>query len=152
MLGRDLVSTIKLAQFLTDRSQSGTNRLRMLPGVYWAKKLKKEVKKIHVMGVIREWFSDYHQTRSVLKIDRAQNGTNRFRILPGMSRTKKILKKDAVDGRHLVITVKLGQFLTDRTQSGINRFRMLPGVFWAKKNWRRRWKKIQGRGRDQGAI
>ncbi len=41
---------------------------------------------------------------------------------------KKILKKDAVDGRHLVITVKLAQFLTDRTQSGINRFRMLPGV------------------------
>ncbi len=60
--------------------------------------------------------------------DRGRSGTNRFRILPGMSRTKKILKKGAVDGRHLVITVKLAQFLTDRTQSGINRFRMLPGV------------------------
>ncbi len=46
MLGRDLVITVKLAQFLTDRAQSGTNRFRMLPGESWAKnKLKKEVKK-----------------------------------------------------------------------------------------------------------
>ncbi len=57
---------------------------------------------------------------------------------------KKILKKDAVDGRHLVITVKLAQFLTDRTQSGINRFRTLPGVSWAKKKF---WKKFM-LGRD----
>ncbi len=31
MLGRDLVITIKLAQFLTDRAQSGTNRFRECP-------------------------------------------------------------------------------------------------------------------------
>ncbi len=36
--------------------------------------------------------------------DRARSGTNRFRIFRAVSRTKKILKKkDAVDGRHLVI-------------------------------------------------
>ncbi len=33
MLGRDLVITVKLAQFLTDTAQSGINRFRMLPGV-----------------------------------------------------------------------------------------------------------------------
>ncbi len=33
MLWRDLVITVKLAQFLTDRAQSGTDRFRMLPGV-----------------------------------------------------------------------------------------------------------------------
>ncbi len=33
MLGRDLVITVKLAQFLTDRAESGTSRFRMLPGV-----------------------------------------------------------------------------------------------------------------------
>ncbi len=31
--GRDLVITAKLAQFLTDRAQSGTNRFRIFPGV-----------------------------------------------------------------------------------------------------------------------
>ncbi len=33
MLGRDLVINVELAQFLTDRAQSGINRFRMLPGV-----------------------------------------------------------------------------------------------------------------------
>ncbi len=41
MLGRDLVITVKLAQFLTDGAQSGTSRFRMLPGVSWAKKIEK---------------------------------------------------------------------------------------------------------------
>ncbi len=41
MLGRDLVITVKLAQFLTNRAQSGTNRFRMLPGVSWVKKIEK---------------------------------------------------------------------------------------------------------------
>ncbi len=48
--GRDLVITVKHAQFLIDRAQSGTNRLRMLQGVSWKKKLKKEVKKNSCYG------------------------------------------------------------------------------------------------------
>ncbi len=36
--GRDLVITVKLAQFLTDRAQSGTKRVGMLLGVNWEKK------------------------------------------------------------------------------------------------------------------
>ncbi len=61
MLGRDLVITVKLAQFLTDRAESGTSRFRRLPGVSWAEKLKNEVKKkIKGEGVARGWFSDYH--------------------------------------------------------------------------------------------
>ncbi len=40
MVGRDLVITVKLAQFLTDRAQSGTSRFRMLPGVSSAKKIE----------------------------------------------------------------------------------------------------------------
>ncbi len=35
--------------------------------------------------------------------------------------------------RDLVITIKLGQFLTDRVRSGTNRFRILPGMSRAKK-------------------
>ncbi len=31
--GRDLVITVKLAQFLTERAQNDTNRLRILPSV-----------------------------------------------------------------------------------------------------------------------
>ncbi len=37
---RDLVITVKPAQFLTDRARSGTNRFRILPGVPNKKKLK----------------------------------------------------------------------------------------------------------------
>ncbi len=40
---RDLVITVKLAQFLTDRARSGINRFRILWGVY-------RMKKIHEMG------------------------------------------------------------------------------------------------------
>ncbi len=39
--GRDLVITIKLAQFLIDRAQSGTYRFRILPGVSRTKKFEK---------------------------------------------------------------------------------------------------------------
>ncbi len=67
MLGRDLVITVKLAQFLTDRAQSGTSRFRMLPGVFWAKKIEKGgEKKFKGVGVTRAPFSDYRQTRSIL--------------------------------------------------------------------------------------
>ncbi len=45
ILWRDLVVTVKLTQFLTDRAQSGNNRSRILPGVSLTKNLKKEVKK-----------------------------------------------------------------------------------------------------------
>ncbi len=34
MLWRDLVITVKLAQFLTGRAQSGTSRFRVLPGAF----------------------------------------------------------------------------------------------------------------------
>ncbi len=70
MLWRDLVITVKLAQFLTDRAQNGTNRLRVLPGV------------------------------SVLNKNNWKRGENKFMLW-----------------RDLVITVKLAQFLTDRAQS-----------------------------------
>ncbi len=86
--GRGLVITVKLAQFLTDRAQSGTSRFRMLPGVSWAKrKLKKEVKKFQGRG------RDLVITVKLAQFltDRAQNGTNRFRISPGVSWTRKIL-------------------------------------------------------------
>ncbi len=66
MSERDLVITVKLAQFLTDRAQSGTNRFRMTPGVSWTKKIEKGGEKIHVLGVARAWFSDYRRTRSIL--------------------------------------------------------------------------------------
>ncbi len=71
--GRDLVITVKLAQFLTDKAQSGTNRFRI------------------------SW------------------------------RTKKT-KKTLMLWCDLVITVKLAQFFTDRAHSGTSRFRILPGV------------------------
>ncbi len=70
-----------------------------------------------------------------LLTNRAQSGTNRFRILAGVSWTKQIWKKEwkkFMLWRDLVITIKLAQFLTDRAQSGINRSRMLPGGSWTK--------------------
>ncbi len=39
--GHHLVITVKLAQFLTDRAESGTSRFKMLPGASWAKKIEK---------------------------------------------------------------------------------------------------------------
>ncbi len=48
--GRDLVITVKLAQFLTDRAHSGTNRFRIFPGVSWAKKIEKGSEKIQGRG------------------------------------------------------------------------------------------------------
>ncbi len=80
MLGHDLVITVKHAQFLPDRTQSGINRFRMLPGVSWAKKLKNEVKKNS-----RAWAWPGRDLVITVKhaqflTDRAQSDTNRFRI------------------------------------------------------------------------
>ncbi len=74
MLSRDLM----IADKLTDRARSGTNRLR----ISWRRKKTKNIlKKIHVI---------WRDLVIIVKLaqfltDRAQSGTSRFRMLPEVS-------------------------------------------------------------------
>ncbi len=83
MWSRDLVIA---DQKKRSRDKSGANRF----SISWRTKVTKKFwENIHV----RVWFSDYRQTRSKFLTDRAQSGTIQFRMLPGVSWTKKKIEK-----------------------------------------------------------